>query len=181
MILMSLRSRRLALGGALGAAVATGGTKLLAMHGVLLWLDCLPSTLVWMRRCSAIIFLFFSIFFLTQARKVKGGIPSLKFFVRGSPTFTKGVLWGGLVAIVNPSDIIGTLAMIGCFAEKGMSMMTCVKVVAFMAVTSFLWALFLIFVVSTRTDFFLRASVQRYTFLCGSCVFFWYAVVAAMD
>ena len=180
-IVMSLRSRVFALGGATGAACATAATKLLAMQGVILWLDYLPSALMWMRRCSAAVFLFFAVFFMMQSRRVKGGIPSLKVFVRGKPTLVKGMLWGSVIATINPSDILGTLAMIGCFVDKGMPMVLCFQVVIFMAVTCFLWSLFLIFVVSKRTEFFLRADVQRYTFFCGSCVFFCYAVFAAIE
>lgn len=180
-IIMSMRSRAFAFGGACGAAVSTATMKMLVMSMMVEGVNNFPVLLLWLRRCSAFAFLFFSIFLFVQARNARDGVPEVKFFFHGPTTFLRGVMWGALVAVVNPSDIVATLAMLGCFAERGMSMSLCVQLVAFMAGTAFLWCLFLIFVVRAHSRFFLQKRVQRTAFISGACVFFVYAIRAAME
>ena len=176
MIVMSMRRRLFAIGGAVGAAISTGVTKFFALKGVILWLDYLPNILVWLRRCSAVVFLAFALFLGYRAWCVKEGSLQTNLFSWDRLTFWRGWLVGFCVSVVNPSGIMGTIAMVGSFAERGMALAVCLKLVAFMMITELFWSCFLIFFVSQRMDFFLRKKVQLVAFLLGSLTFFFYAL-----
>jgi len=176
MLTMGVMSRRLALGGACGVSVSSACVKLLALWGIMRGVDSVPEACYWLKKLSAAIFLLTSMLLFYQAWVVRDGVPTLRVLKRYHPTFVHGVCVGLIVAIINPSDIMGTIAMLGVFVQQGISVKVCVHAIIALSFINFFWALFLGMVAHRHVAFFSRATVKRYALLLGGVVFLIYAV-----